>query len=56
MIKINQGVAKYSDNAVLEDVEYLNNVSDKTNKKKPKRKVIFLFLLNLILSFGSKIK
>ena len=46
----------YNKNIKFEDNEYLNNDSDKTNKKNPNKKDIFLDLLKKISFFGFMIK
>ena len=46
----------YNKNIKFEDNEYLNNDSDKTNKKNPNKKDIFLDLLKKISLFGVMIK
>ena len=46
----------YNKNIKFEDNEYLNNDSDKTNKKNPNKKDIFLALLKKISLFGFMIK
>ena len=44
MMKIIKGINTYKKTEIFELVEYLNEASDKTNTKKVRVKIIFLYL------------
>ena len=56
MMKINKGINIYKETEIFELVEYLNEASDRTNIKKVRVKIIFLYFLFLKLFFGKIIK
>ena len=55
-MKINQGAIKYSIVEIFEAVEYLNVVSEKTNRKNPNMNVNLDWDLYLELFFGKIIR
>tara|TARA_Y100001970_G_C13498706_1_gene492584 strand:+ start:222 stop:419 length:198 start_codon:yes stop_codon:yes gene_type:complete len=55
-MKINKGINIYKETEIFELVEYLNEASDRTNIKKVRVKIIFLYFLCLKLFFGKIIK